>query len=262
MAERQTTVARFIAGSLAGQTLGPLFGGVFTDQIGWRTSFAVLGVGFLLAAGVLYVRTRDSWPRPAPGQFRPLAAHARLLARAPVRWLIAVGVAETFFFFGAYVFLGAYLRERFELSFTAIGLILAGYGVGGLVFSSLVRWFMRTLGERGLVAAGGLLGAAFFALFVLLPDWQAVAPLTLVLGVAFYLIHNPVQTRATEIAPDARGSALALYACAWGMGQALGAAAMGLAVAYAGYTPMIIAFGLGFGALGLWLRANLSRLQP
>jgi hypothetical protein len=37
---------------------------------------------------------------------------------------------------------------------------------------------------------------------------------------------------------------------------------MGLAVAYAGYTPMIIAFGLGFGALGLWLRANLSRLQP
>jgi predicted MFS family arabinose efflux permease len=262
MAERQTTVARFIAGSLAGQTLGPLFGGVFTDQIGWRISFAVLGVGFLLAAVILYVRTRDSWPRPTPGRFRPLAVHARLLARAPVRWLIAVGVAETFFFFGAYVFLGAYLRDRFELSFTAIGLILAGYGVGGLVFSSLVRWFMRTLGERGLVVAGGLVGAAFFALFVLLPDWRAVAPLTLVLGVAFYLIHNPVQTRATEIAPDARGSGLALYACAWGMGQALGAAAMGLAVAYAGYTPMIIAFGLGYGALGLWLRANLSRLQP
>lgn len=262
MAERQTTIARFIAGSLAGQTLGPLFGGVFTDQVGWRASFAVIGVGFLFAAGVLYVRTRDSWPRPAPGRFRPLAVHARLLARAPVRWLVAVGVAETFFFFGAYVFLGAYLRSRFELSFTAIGLILAGYGVGGLVFSSLVRWFMRTLGERGLVAAGGLLGAVFFALFVLLPDWRAIAPLTLVLGVAFYLIHNPVQTRATEIAPDARGSALALYACAWGMGQALGAAAMGVAVAYAGYTPMIIAFGLGFGALGLWLRANLSRLQP
>jgi predicted MFS family arabinose efflux permease len=262
MAERQTTIARFIAGSLAGQTLGPLFGGVFTDQVGWRTSFAVIGVGFLLAAGVLYARTRHAWPRPAPGRFRPLAVHARLLARAPVRWLIAVGVAETFFFFGAYVFLGAYLRASFGLSFTAIGLVLAGYGLGGLLFSSLVRWFMRTLGERGLVAAGGLLGAAFFALFVLLPDWRAVAPLTLVLGVAFYLIHNPVQTRATEIAPDARGSALALYACAWGMGQALGAAAMGLAVAYAGYTPMIIAFGLGFGALGLWLRANLSRLQP
>ena len=262
LAERQTTIARFIAGSLAGQTLGPLFGGVFTDQVGWRTSFAVLGITFLLTAALLFARTRLSWPRPAPGAFRPLATHARLLARTPVRWLIAVGVAETFFFFGAYVFLGAYLRARFALSFTAIGLILAGYGLGGLVFSSLVRWFVRRLGERGLVVAGGLLGALSFALLALLPDWRAVAPFTILLGIAFYLIHNPVQTRATEIAPDARGSALALYACAWGSGQALGAAAMGLAVAYAGYTPMIIAFGLGFGALGLWLRANLSRLQP
>jgi predicted MFS family arabinose efflux permease len=262
LGERQTTVARFIAGSLAGQALGPLFGGVFTDWVGWRLSFGALGMTFLLAAAVLFLRTRRAWPPLAPGAFRPLAVHARLLARAPVRWLIAVGVAETFFFFGAYVFLGAYLRERFALSFTAIGLILAGYGIGGLVFSSLVRWFVRALGERGLVAAGGVAGAILFALFVLLPDWRMVAPLTLPLGVSFYLIHNPVQTRATEIAADARGAAMALYACAWGAGQALGAAAMGLAVAFAGYAPVIAAFGLGYGALGLWLRANLSRLQP
>ena len=262
LAERQTTVARFIAGSLAGQTLGPLFGGVFTDWVGWRISFAALGATFLLAAAVLFVRTRAGWPRPVPGAFRPLAIHARLLARAPVRWLIAVGVAETFFFFGAYVFLGAYLRERFALSFTAIGLILAGYGIGGLLYSSLVRWFIRTLGERGLVLAGGLVGAVLFALFALLPDWRMIAPLTLGLGVAFYLIHNPVQTRATEIAPDARGASLALYACAWGGGQALGAAAMGAAVAFFGYSPMIVAFGVGYAVLGLWLRGNLWRLQP
>jgi predicted MFS family arabinose efflux permease len=262
LAERQATIARFIAGSLGGQTLGPLFGGVFTDRVGWRVSFVALGAVFLLAAVVLYARTRRSWPRAGGGAFRPLATHARLLARAPVRWLIAVGAAETFFFFGAYVFLGAFLRWRFELSFSAIGLILAGYGVGGLVYSALVRWFVRRLGERGLVFAGGMLGAVFFALFALLPDWRAVAPLTVVLGLAFYLIHNPVQTRATEVAADARGSAMALYACAWGVGQALGAATMGLAVAAFGYAPMLVAFGLGYGALGLWLRGNMWRLQP
>lgn len=261
LAERQTTVARFIAGSLGGQTLGPLFGGVFTDWVGWRTSFAVLGAIFLLTAGVLLARTRRSWQAPLPGRFRPLAIHARLLARAPVRWLVGVGVAETFFFFGAYVFLGAYLRTRFGLSFTEIGLVLAGYGIGGLIYSSLVRWFVRTLGERGLVVAGGVVGAAFFALFVLVPDWRLAAPLTLVLGVSFYLIHNTVQTRATEIAPDARASAIALYACAWGAGQALGVGAMGVAVAFLDYVPAIVAFGLGYGVLGLWLRANLTRLR-
>lgn len=262
LAERQTTVARFIAGSLGGQTLGPLFGGVFTDWAGWRAAFAVLGAVFLVAAGVLFVRTRSSWPARLPGRFAPLAVHARLLARAPVRWLVAVGVAETFFFFGAYVFLGAYLRARFALSFTAIGMILAGYGLGGLVYSSLVRWFVRTLGERGLVVVGGLLGAAFFALFVLVPDWRVAAPLTVVLGISFYLVHNTVQTRATEIAPDARASAIALYACAWGAGQALGVGAMGLAVAFLDYVPAIVLFALGYGALGLWLRSNLGRLRP
>jgi predicted MFS family arabinose efflux permease len=260
--ERQATVARFIAGSLLGQTLGPLFGGVFADWVGWRTSFAVLGTIFLVASAVLFARTRRGWPAPLPGRFDPLAIHARLLSRPAVRWLVAVGVAETFFFFGAYVFLGAYLRVRFELSYTVIGLILAGYGVGGLLYSSMVRWLVRALGERGLVAAGGVLGFAFFSLFVLMTDWTFAIACTIVLGIAFYLIHNTIQTRATEIAPDARGSAVALYASAWGAGQALGVGAMGVGVALFDYAPMIVVFGLGFGLLGLWLRSNLGRLRP
>ena len=260
--ERQTTVARFIAGSLLGQTLGPLFGGVFTDWVGWRISFAVLGAIFLLAAIVLFVRTQRDWPAPLPGRFDPLAIHASLLSRAPVRWLVAVGVTETFFFFGAYVFLGAYLRLRFDLSYSAIGLILAGYGAGGLLYSFLVRWFIRTLGERGLVIVGGALGFVFFSLFVVMADWTLAIACTVVLGVAFYLVHNTVQTHATEIAPDARGSAVALYASAWAAGQALGVAAMGVAVAFFGYAPAIVVFGLGFGLLGIWLSFNLRRLHP
>ena len=137
--ERQTTIAHFIAGSLLGQTLGPLFGGIFTDWVGWRVSFGVLGVIFVLVTAILWLRTVRAWPAIAPGRFRPLAAHRRLVGRAPMRWLVAVGVAETFFFFGAYAFLGAFLQRRFDLSFTAIGLILAGYGVGGLLYSSMAR---------------------------------------------------------------------------------------------------------------------------
>jgi predicted MFS family arabinose efflux permease len=97
---------------------------------------------------------------------------------------------------------------------------------------------------------------------VLVPHWAYAIPCTIGLGLAFYLIHNTVQTRATEVAPDARGSAVALYASAWATGQALGVAAMGLAVSVFGYAPMIAIFGFGFGVLGLWLRSNLARLRP
>ena len=262
LAERQTTIAHFIAGSLLGQTLGPLFGGIFTDWAGWRVSFGVLGMIFVLVAAILWLRTARAWPAVAPGRFRPLAVHRGLLRRSPVRWLALVGVAETFLFFGAYAFLGAFLQRRFDLSFTAIGLILAGYGVGGLLYSSTARALIRALGERGLVAAGGALGAVFYLVLVLSPHWALAVPCTVTLGLAFYLIHNTIQTRATEVAPDARGSAVALYASAWALGQAGGVAAMGLAVAAVGYAPAIVASGIGFGLLGIWLRSNLHRLKP
>lgn len=259
--DRQATIARFIAGSIFGQTLGPLFGGIFTDWAGWRSSFVVLGLLFLASASVMVVRTRRTWPAPSPARFEPLTVHARLLARAPVRWLLLVGAAETFFFFGGYVFLGAFLRDRFDLSYTAIGLVLAGYGVGGLVYSWLVRWFVP-LGDRRLVVLGGLLGLLFFATIVLVNDWVYAVPCTFGLGLAFYLIHNTIQTKASEVAPDARGSAIALYASAWAVGQASGVAALGVAVAMVGYAPAILGAAIGFAALGFWLRFNMQRLQP
>ena len=260
--DRQTTVARFIAGSIFGQTLGPLFGGLFTDWAGWRSSFVALGAVFILGAAVMFVRTRREWPPLGPGRFQPLAIHAELLSRSAVRWLVAIGVAETFFFFGAYVFLGAFFHARFELSFTVIGLLLAGYGVGGLLYSSMVPWLLGKLRDRGLVVAGGVLACALFTCIVLATNWIYTIPCTIGLGVAFYLLHNTIQTKATEVAPDSRASALSLYASAWGAGQALGAAAAGTAVVFVGYAPTIAAFGLGFALLALWLRYNLARLHP
>ncbi len=262
VAERQITIARFVAGSLFGQTLGPLFGGLFTDWIGWRSSFLAIGVVFVAVAAVLFARTRAEWPAARPGRFAPLAVHRSLLARRAMRWLAAIGAAETFFFFGAYSFLGAYFQLRFGLSFTAIGVLLAGYGVGGLLYSWNAGWLVRRLGERGLVAAGGILGGALFSVMAFAPRWGYAIPSTIGVGIAFYLVHNTVQTKATEVAPDARGAAVAMYASAWALGQASGVAAMGIAVRLLDYPVMICAFGLAFGALGLWLRHNLWRLRP
>ena len=260
--ERQTTIAHFIAGSMLGQMLGPLVGGAFTDWVGWRMSFASLGAVFLCVAAVLTVRTSPGWSTARSGPFQPFAVYRSLWSKNAMRWLFAVGTAETLFFFGGYAFLGAFLKSRFDISFTAVGLILAGFGIGGLLYSSLARPLIRLLGERGLVAAGGVLGGAMFIAVVLMPYLPLTLACTIGLGLAFYLLHNTIQLKATEIAPEARGTAVALYATAWALGQALGVAAIGLAVAAFGYAPAIIACGLAFGALGLWLRSNLQRFKP
>ncbi|HVL35391.1 MAG TPA: MFS transporter [Burkholderiales bacterium] len=260
--ERQTTIAHFIAGSILGQAVGPLVGGAFTDWVGWRASFVLLGAIFVAVSAILYGRTAAGWAAPAAARLRPFTVYRDLWSLAPMRWLLAVSLVETFFFFGAYAFLGAFLRLRFELSFTVIGLILAGFGVGGLLYSSSARVLVRRLGERGLTLGGGLLGGAMLAAIVWAPHPGLIAGCTVALGFAFYLVHNTVQTRATEVAPHARGSAVALYATGWALGQALGIAAIGLAVAAVGYAPAILACGLAFAALGAWLRGNLYRLKP
>ena len=260
--ERQATIAHFIAGSMLGQMLGPLVGGGLTDWVGWRLSFGLLGTVFLCVAAVLFARTRSAWPARASGAFRPFAVYRALWALGPMRWLLAVGIAETFFFFGAFAFLGAFLKLRFGASFTLIGLVLAGYGLGGLLYSFSARLFIRGLGEHGMVLAGGLTGAVLFIAVVLVPQLPYTVPCTIGLGFAFYLIHNTIQAKATEVSPQARGSAVALYATGWALGQALGVGAIGLAVAAVGYAPAIMACGIGFGLLGLWLRVNLHRLKP
>ncbi|MGQ0654469.1 MAG: MFS transporter, partial [Betaproteobacteria bacterium] len=192
-AERQAVLANFIAGSVLGQTLGPLFGGAFTDVLGWRASFVALAALFIVVSLVLYMRTARAWPAAGPGAFAPLAAYRSILPRRPVQWLAGTGVAETFFFFGAYVFIGALLKERFDISYTLIGLVLAGYGAGGLIYAALARRLIGALGERGLVAAGGVLGATLFLLILTAPAWPWTIACTVGLGIAFYMLHNTVQ---------------------------------------------------------------------
>jgi len=263
LAERQPVVARFISGTIIGQALGPVIGGVFTDFIGWRATFVFLGMVFGGVASLLVLRTRAEW-EPATRNGGPvisLARYKEVLRIRAVRWVLISSFVETFLFFGIFAFLGAYLRVRFDLSFTLIGVILAGFGIGGILYTTSVRWLLRKLGQPGLVIGGGALGCAAFIVIVFSPAWQIALPCTIVLGFSFYMMHNTLQTKATEMAPQARATGLSVYASAWSLGQAAGVAAMSGGLTAAGYPFMFVVFALGFGALGLWLRWNLWRLS-
>jgi predicted MFS family arabinose efflux permease len=263
IAERQSVIARFIVGSIVGQALGPLVGGLFTDLFGWRGTFLFLGAVFAAVALVLFLRTGKRWHgsgRASSGG-NPYTMLIRLLAVPRVRYVAAAAFAETFFFFGAYSFLGAFLKLKFDLSLTLIGAILAGVGIGSVIYTLVVSRLLHALGQRGLVAWGGAICCGCYALTVLTPVWAIAVPSTVALGFSFYMLQNTLQAKASEMAPHARGAGVSIYTSTWSLGQAAGVAATGMFVGIVGYTPSIIAFGLGFLALGLWLRGNLHRLS-
>jgi predicted MFS family arabinose efflux permease len=263
IAERQPVIARFVAGTIIGQTLGPLIGGVSTDLLGWRGTFVFVGAMFAVVSAILFLRTGAQWAGSGSVGTggNPYTAHLRLLAIPRVRYVAAASFTNTFFFFGAYSFLGAFLGMKFELNLTLIGALLAGVGLGSLLYTLVVNRLLHAIGQRGLVAWGGAICCGCYALTVLAPVWEIAIPSVIGIGFSFYMLQNTLQAKASEMAPQARAAGVSTYVSFWSLGQAAGVGTMGLAVGLVGYTMPIIAFGLGYFALGLWLRGNLQRLS-
>lgn len=260
-AERQPVLGRFIAGNLAGAACGPLVGGVFSDSLGWRASFLVPAALFLIIALLLAPPAlREPMPAPAGAGRGPLARYAGLL-RSPSARIICVAVAlEGVLFYGAFGYLGAFLRHEFALSYTRIGMVVAGFGLGGIVYSVLVGVLVRRLGPRRMVLASAWLLPGCFGALAVLPFWPAAVPAVLLLGGSFYLLHNTLQTRATEMAPAARGSAISAFAFCLFFGQAVGVAGAGLLVELAGYRAVFIIAGVGLAVLASWFARRLETL--
>ena len=61
----------------------------------------------------------------------------------------------------------------------------------------------------------------------------------------YYTMHGTLQTRATELAPEARGTAVSLFAFFFFMGQATGPQLLGSVLKSHGYGAAFIVAGTG-----------------
>ena len=104
---------------------------------------------FLAVSIVLFTvdrRTRPAASAPAKVHANVWRNYAAVLADRWVRIMILTVFLEGGLFYGAYAYAGAYLKERFGLSYLLIGGMLAGFGLGGVVYSLLVKWLLARLG--------------------------------------------------------------------------------------------------------------------
>ncbi len=249
--KRQAMLGRFLSASIAGMIAGQWASGVMTEYLGWRTVFGSLALLYFCSAFTLLRDRSLHRGERAPagagfvGQVRAVFAEKR--ARA----LLMVAVVEGAFAFAGVTFLASYLVHDFALSLSASAAIIALYGVGGLAYSWLAPSLLGRLGEaRLMVWAALVLMGAWFAI-ALATHWGAVIPAALVAGFAFYVFHNIMQIRATQMVPAARGTAVALFASSMFLGISCGVAAAARIVDQAGYRPLFIACGAGLAAVGL-----------
>ena len=255
--QRQAVLGRFSGGMLMGGLLGPLLGGVLSDSIGWRYVFLIPGVAFVLVSLILGWIARDERvAERQPGGV--LSVYWTLVNSSVVRAMCAFVLLEAFLFNGSIAFVGFFMREQFDFSYTVIGLCLAGIGLGGVVYSFSVGQLIRRLGQARMVTIAGVVLAIMLSTLAVSAHALAMGPILIVLGFAFSMLHNTMQTFATEMAPGARGAGVALFAFSLFFGQALGVYLAGGAIERYGFAPVFVISALGLLMLGLRFSAWVS----
>jgi predicted MFS family arabinose efflux permease len=261
---RQTVLGRYLTGQIFGQLFGQAMGGVLGDLFGWRNVFIILGGLFALAAAGLIF---ELWHNPqtrAPA--RPeetsrgfVADYRTVLSNSWARIVIFAVLVEAATCWGAFAYVGADLNQRFGLGFTAIGLVVGAFGFGGLIYTGTVQQLVNIFGQRGLAIGGGaLLGIAYLVLAF--ETGPGPAPFAVVIiGLGFYALHNTLQTNATQMTPQARGTAVAVFSSAIYFGQTAGVAGSAFIFDRFGAVPIFaIAAGV-LPALAIWFAHQLQR---
>lgn len=261
---RQAALARFLAGQIIGLVGGQAMGGIVGDQLGWRAVFVLLSFLFL-AVGLLLARELRAGHLPTPvlqaarGPGRLAGDYLRLAQKRPARLVLLVVFLEGCLFFGGFAYAGSALGVRFGLDLTVIGALLATFGLGGFAYVLTAGRLVTALGERGLAGGGGTILASGFLLFALAPMVEIAAVAIGLLGLGFYMLHGTLQTRATQMAPEARGLAVSAFAASFFLGQSIGAWAGGQVFDHFG--PVALFGGAAPGLL--WLGWRFARaLKP
>jgi predicted MFS family arabinose efflux permease len=260
---RQTVLARFLTGTILGIISGQVFGGVLGEMVGWRAVFLLLGAVFLLISALLLIEVRSSRvPPPVLTGSITLRSfvhrYAMLFHRPWARVVLVTVGAEAFLFYGAFTFVGAYLHTGFGLDYATVGVLLGFMGLGGLLYALTVRVLVRALGERGLALWGGSALAAGFALVAAGP-LAATAPAIALLGLGLHMLHNTLQTNATQMAPEARGLAVSTFANVLFLGQAAGVWLAGHVLDRLGFAPVFVGAGVALLAVGAGFALMLDR---
>jgi predicted MFS family arabinose efflux permease len=247
--QRQPVLAKFIIGQILGVSSGAFFGGFAADMFNWRVPFIGISMFFCLVSIMLLMLNRTlparaRMVRKAEGPAIPrlIGEFREVLARPWARIVLLIIFLEGVFVFGAFAFIASHLHRSFGMSLTAGGSLVMLFGFGGALFAISAGSLVPRMGEHGLARWGGIFVATSFAAIGLAPVWWWAIPACFIAGLGFYMLHNTLQTNATQMAPERRGAAVAAFSCCYFIGQATGVGTAGLMVEYVD-TSMVILSG-------------------
>ena len=238
--QRQVMIGRLLAVGLTGNVLGAAIAGVIADLFGWRGIFAVFGsFGLVITVAAFYVLRSFPVPKPRPKFNLPAVkeSYRSIFADPRAKVCFSSVFFEGIFIHGIFPYVAILLLAGGEARASIAGLVIAAFGVGGVIYSLSVPALVARFAEPRLMLIGGALGAAALSLAAMHFPWYAQVAVFALFGFGFYLLHGCIQVHVTDLSPTARGAAASVHSSSFFIGQATG--------------PVLYGFGYSHGVLEL-----------
>ncbi len=236
--ERQVAIGRLLAVGLTGNLIGAVISGVVGDLFGWRgVFFSIGGFGLLVAAAAFFAFRGMKVAQPKPFKLAAAVAGFRgVLADRRAKICFGSVFFEGIVIHGMFPYVALLLLAAGQTHSSYAGIVIAAFGLGGIVFSLALPFLVVHLTERQLMLSGAAGAATAFVLIALNLQWYVLAVIFIVFGLGFYMLHNCIQVHVTDLTQTARGAALSMHSSAFFSGQAIGPIYYGFAFGHFGTT--------------------------
>jgi MFS family permease len=199
------TVGTFAAAQTAGLLFAPILGGLL-GEISWRLAFVLVAVVSLVLAV----------PRQTLG---PAASEPSGSGRASLRALlnrwIALLASQAMLGYLGFTAIGFVLvlvgAEEFDLGSSARGVLIAGYGIGGILLGRYAGSVVDRAGRPGTALGGAIACTAGVLGLVFAPSPWSLGLVFFGVGCASAFVWAGLNTIAVESFPENRAGATSAY---------------------------------------------------
>ena len=251
-ADRQVAISRFLIATIVGQMVGAFSSGLLSEPLGWRAVFALLAAVGAVASVLVVINLETQADRRKSLTLGGIGADYRAVFANPITPVVlGMGGAEGALILGLFPFVTLLAAAHGAGGVLEAGIAIAAFALGGIAYGMIARFLIGMFRQRQLIRAGGLVAGGLYAASALPMAWTWVSLCFLGAGFGYFMLHNTLQTQATELAPGARGSAMALFAAALFFGQGFGPIAGGMLAPLLGTNLLFAVSGLLISMLSL-----------
>jgi len=242
-AERPKAISLFMAFSTSGQALGIVIGAFVSEFFTWKWLFLLIGLGGIPT--LLFFWWQRGRETGGSGTAQVVATiplkerYQRILVSKRARFIYLLVFLEGALFFGGFTYLSVYANQSLHLSYLIVGLLAALFSLSALIGSQFITRAIEKVGQKNMPLFGGLImTGAFAVIWVIAAPW-ALALGFFLLGIGYSFCHSTLQTFATELLPEARGTCMSLFAFFLFIGTGIGPAILGYVYEYGGAEVML-----------------------